>query len=163
MRVSKLDVAVLLSFASAWTSAMRLSCVSLCKTTLWTQPPLKARRNTAAFVKSDLCMGVGVSERSTFGLGVVNDPNSLKLCESPDRCAAVDAQFLGYAANTDAAAVQITSEEQFTFIPCPFFSRGIRKQIRVRSTMIVCRIGQVHRASPKILKPTSLCELSAVY
>ena len=148
MRVSKLDVAVLLCFASAWTSAMRLSCVSLCKTTLWTQPPLKARRNTAAFVKSyDLFMGVGVSERSTFGLGVVNDPNSLKLCESPDRCAAVDAQSLGYAANTDAAAVQITSEEQFTFIPCPFFSRGIWK-LRVRSTMIVCQIGQVHRASP---------------
>jgi hypothetical protein len=147
MRVGKVGVSVLLCFASAWTCAMHLRQLPLRKTSLRTQPPLKAQgcRNTevaAAFVKpDDLCMGVGVSELSAFGLGVVNDPNALILC-APSCRGPIYGRFLGDAANTDAAANQMTSEEHFTFIPCPIFSRGIWKQNRVRPTSMLTS-GQV--------------------
>ncbi|KOO27211.1 hypothetical protein Ctob_006315 [Chrysochromulina tobinii] len=137
--MGKVGVSVLLCFASAWTCAMRLPCASSSQTASRSQPRALTQgcRNTgvaAAILKSDdLCVGVGVSENNAFGLGVVNDPSSLRLCASPDRCA-VDVQFLGDAANTDAAANQMTFKRRIASTTrYTGFSSCISTQSRARS------------------------------
>jgi len=78
-------------------------------------------------------VGVGVSEHNAFGFGVVNDPSSLRLCASSDRCA-VDVQFLGVAANTDAAANQMTFKRRLASTTrYTGFSSCISTQSRARS------------------------------
>jgi hypothetical protein len=157
--MGNVGVSVLLCFASAWTSAMRLPCASSSRTASRSQPRALAQgcRNTgvaAAFLKSDdLCVGVGVSEHNAFGFGVVNDPSSLRLCASSDRCA-VDVQFLGVAANTDAAANQMTFKRRLASTTrYTGFSSCISTQSRARS-MSMLTTGQVPQRT-SILPPAN--------
>ena len=146
-------------FASAWTSAMRLPCASSSRTASRSQPRALTQgcRNTgvaAAFLKSDdLCVGMGVSEHNAFGFGVVNDPSSLRLCASPDR-RAVDVQFLGVAANTDAASNQMTFKRRIASTTrYTGFSSCISTQSRARS-MSMLTTGQVPQRT-SILPPAN--------
>ena len=157
--MGKVGVSVLHCFASAWTSAMRLPCASSRNIASRSQPRAQTLgcRNTggaAAFLKSDdLCVGVGVSEHNAFGVGVVNDPSSLRLCASPDRCA-VDVQFLGNAANTDADANQMTFKRRITSTTrYTGFSSCISTQSRARS-MSMLTTGQVPQRT-SILPPAN--------
>ena len=157
--MGKVGVSVLHCFASAWTSAMRLPCASSSRTASRSQPRALAQgcRNTgvaAAFLKSDdLCVGVGVSEHNAFGFSVVNDPSSLRLCASSDRCA-VDVQFLGVAANTDAASNQMTFKRRLASTTrYTGFSSCISTQSRARS-MSMLTTGQVPQRT-SILPPAN--------
>ena len=152
----KVGVSVFHCFASAWTSAMRLPCASSRNIASRSQPRAQTLgcRNTggaAAFLKSDdLCVGVGVSEHNAFGFGVVNDPSSFA---SPDRCA-VDVQFLGVAANTDAAANQMTFKRRLASTTrYTGFSSCISTQSRARS-MSMHTTGQVPQRT-SILPPAN--------
>ena len=137
-----MGVWVLLCFASAWTSAMHLPFASLRKTALWTQPPLKAEgcRNTevaAAFVKPyDRCVGVGVSELSALIFGDLNDSNALRLC-APSCRGPIHGRFLGDAAKTDAAAVQMTLKGQIASTTRVGFSSFVSTQSRARSMIML--------------------------